>query len=186
MAHLEDIPAMTTPEDPSEKAFILLARLGIAHTTLEHPPLHTVEESRALRGEIAGGHVKNLFVKDKGGAFYLITAEEDSPLDLKTMDKVIGARGRVSFASAEQLMAHLGILPGSVSPLALVNDTEGVVRFILEKKLLDHAILNVHPLINTRTSSIPTDSLLAYIRETGHEPTILVLPHRAPAEDAPA
>lgn len=176
----------SSAEDPSENAFALLARLGIVHTTIEHPPLHTVEESRALRGEIAGGHVKNLFVKDKGGAFYLITAEEDSPLDLKTMDKVIGAKGRVSFASAEQLMTHLGILPGSVSPLALVNETAGVVRFILEKKLLDHAIINVHPLINTRTSSITTDGLLAYIQATGHETVALVLPYRAPADANPA
>jgi Ala-tRNA(Pro) deacylase len=170
---------MKTPEDPSESAFALLARLGIAHTTIEHPPLHTVEESRALRGEIAGGHVKNLFVKDKGGSFYLITAEEDSPLDLKTMDKAIGAKGRVSFASAEQLMTHLGIPPGSVSPLALVNDTAGIVRFVLEKKLLDHTILNVHPLINTRTSSLATDDLLAYISATGHETTVLALPYRS-------
>jgi Ala-tRNA(Pro) deacylase len=168
------------PDDPSAKAFDLLAKLGISCRTLEHPPLHTVEESRALRGEIAGGHVKNLFLKDKAGQFYLITAEEDSPLDLKTMDKVIGARGRVSFASAEQLMTYLGILPGSVSPLALVNDTGGAVRFILERKLLAHAMLNVHPLVNTRTSTIPQEGLLAYVRATGHEPAILDLPCRTP------
>ena len=172
-------------DDPSAKAFDLLSKLGIAHPTLEHPPLHTVEESQALRGEIAGGHVKNLFVKDKGGNFYLITAEEDSPLDLKTMDKAIGAKGRVSFASAEQLMTYLGILPGSVSPLALVNDIGVVVRFILEKKLLAHDLLNVHPLINTRTSSISREGLLAYVKATGHEVAILELPHRAMAGAAP-
>ena len=164
--------------DPSANAYDLLARLGIPHRTIEHPPLHTVEESRALRGEIAGGHVKNLFVKDKGGNFFLITAEEDSPLDLKTMDKAIGAKGRVSFASAEQLLAHLGILPGSVSPLALVNDTACAVRFILERKLLDHDVLNVHPLINTRTSSIARDDLIAYVKATGHEITVMELPYR--------
>ncbi len=177
-----------TPPAPAmgiyAKAFELLDRLGIPHTTLEHPPLHTVEESQALRGEIAGGHTKNLFVKDKGGRFFLITAQEDSPLDLKTIDKAIGARGRVSFASAEQLMAHLGILPGSVSPLALVNDTAGAVQFILEKRLLDHTEINVHPLINTLTTTIPTPGLLAYIRASGHEPAILDLPLRAPAEPA--
>jgi Ala-tRNA(Pro) deacylase len=172
------------PDDPSAPAYALLDRLGIAHPTLEHPPLHTVEESRALRGEIAGGHVKNLFVKDKGGAFYLITAEEDSPLDLRTIDKVIGAKGRVSFASAEQLMMHLGILPGSVSPLALVNDRAGAVRFIIERKLLDYAVLNVHPLVNTRTTSLRTEDLLAYIRATGHEVMALDLPHRLAVPDA--
>lgn len=175
---------MHATDDPSAKVFELLAKLGINHVTIEHPPLHTVEESRALRGEIAGGHVKNLFVKDKGGSFYLITAEEDSPLDLKTIDKAIGAKGRVSFASAEQLMTHLGILPGSVSPLALVNETAGAVRFIIERKLLDHAVLNVHPLINTRTSSIATEGLLAFVRATGHEPAAMALPYRAPAAEA--
>ena len=157
---------MPAPDDfsrePEKPLFALLDQLGIRTTTFTHEKVFTVAESARVKVDMPGGHTKNLFVKDKGGAFYLITAEEDSPLDLKTIDKVIGARGRLSFASAEQLMAHLGILPGSVSPLALVNDTAGVVRFILEKKLLDHAILNVHPLINTRTSSIPTDSLLAF------------------------
>lgn len=172
--------------DPSAKAFDLLNKLGIAFATVEHPPLHTVEESRALRGEIAGGHIKNLFVKDKGGNLFLITAEEDSPLDLKTIDKVIGAKGRVSFASAEQLMTHLGILPGSVSPLALVSDTGGAVRFIIERKLLDHAIINAHPLVNTRTSSIRTEDLLTFIRATGHEIEVLELPCRSlAAPEAP-
>lgn len=171
---------MSTEHDPSLKAFALLEKLGISHVTREHPPLHTVEESRALRGEIPGGHTKNLFVKDKAGALYLITAEEDSPLDLKVMDKAIGAKGRLSFASAEQLLAHLGILPGSVSPLALVNETAGAVRFIIERKLLDHEVINVHPLVNTRTSSVPTEGLLAYIRATGREPVVAELPYRAP------
>ena len=102
--------------DPSARAFSLLDQLGIQYQTVEHPPLHTVEESRRLRGELPGGHVKNLFLKDKASRLYLITAEEGSPLDLKTLDKAIGAKGRLSFASAEHLLEHLGILPGSVSP----------------------------------------------------------------------
>ncbi len=176
--------AETNPStDPSLAAFALLDRLGIAHPTHDHPPLHTVEDSRALRGEIGGGHIKNLFLKDKGGNFFLVTAEEDSPLDLKTIDKVIGAKGRVSFASAEQLMAHLGILPGSVSPLALVNDTGRAVRFVLERKLVRHDILNVHPLVNTRTTSITRDDLFRYVEATGHETTVLDLPYRAPAPE---
>lgn len=170
--------------DPSAKVFELLEKLGISHQTLDHPPLFTVEESRALRGEIVGGHTKNLFLKDKAGNLFLVTAEEDSPLDLKTIDKVIGAKGRVSFASAEQMMRHLGILPGSVSPLALVNDAGGAVRFVIERKLLDHSPVNVHPLVNTRTTSLGPEALLAYVRATGHEPAILDLPHRRAEEVA--
>lgn len=170
-------------DDPSLKAFALLEQLGVSHQTIEHPPLHTVEESQALRGEIAGGHTKNLFLKDKGGNLFLVTAQEDSPLDLKTIDKVIGAKGRVSFASADQLLTHLGILPGSVSPLALINDVAGRVRFVIEKRLLDHEVINVHPLVNTRTSSISAPGLLAYCRASGHQPAILELPHRLPEPD---
>ena len=168
---------MSAP-DPSAPALALLNRLEIAYATVEHPPLFTVGESQALRGSIPGGHTKNLFVKDKGEQFYLITAQEDSPLDLKTMDKVIGAKGRVSFGSAEQLMAHLGVEPGSVTPLALINDTIGAVRFVLEKKLLAHQKINAHPLINTRTTSMATTNLLVYVRATGHDPAILELPYR--------
>lgn len=163
-------------------ALALMAELGIRATTIEHPPLHTVEESRALRGEISGAHTKNLFLKDKGSNLFLVTAEESSPLDLKQIDKVIGAKGRVSFASAEQLLEALGILPGSVSPLALVNDRAGRVRFILEEKLAEAAIINVHPLVNTMTTSLATPDLRRYIEATGHATTVLPLPYREIAE----
>jgi Ala-tRNA(Pro) deacylase len=174
-------PLPETTKAGDNAALALLAHLGIACRTRAHPPLHTVEESRALRGEIAGGHTKNLFLKDKAGSLFLVTAEEDSPLDLKAIDKIIGAKGRLSFATAEQLFAHLGILPGSVSPLALIHDRAARVRFVIERRLLAHAEINVHPLVNTLTSTVPRDGLLAYIRATGHEPEIHDLPHRAPA-----
>lgn len=158
--------------------FSLLDRLNIPHSTIEHPPLFTVEESRALRGEIAGAHTKNLFVKDKAGQLFLITAEEESPLDLKRIDKVIGAKGRVSFANAEQLWAHLRVEPGSVSPCGLIHDTEGAVRFVLERRLLDHALINMHPLTNTRTTTLPAEGFLRFLAAIGHSPAILDLPWR--------
>jgi Ala-tRNA(Pro) deacylase len=164
--------------DPSAPVFDLLAKLGIHPTTHEHIALHTVAESRALRVDMPGAHTKNLFVKDKASALYLITAEEDSPLDLKAMDKVIGAKGRLSFGSAEQMMTHLGITPGSVSPLALVNETAGVVRFVIEKKLLSADLINVHPLINTRTTALTPANLLAFLAATGHAPQVAELPYR--------
>jgi Ala-tRNA(Pro) deacylase len=165
--------------DPSAPVMTLLAKLGICATTHEHIALHTVAESRAHRLNMPGAHTKNLFVKDKASALYLITAEEESPLDLKAMDKVVGAKGRLSFASAEQMMTHLGIAPGSVSPLALVNETSGAVRFIIEKKLLDADLINVHPLTNTRTTALPPADLLAFLDATGHQPLITDLPYRS-------
>jgi Ala-tRNA(Pro) deacylase len=176
---IEFSPQTLTPDDPSSPVFALLATLGIASRTITHPALRTVEESQALRGSIEGGHVKNLFVKDKAGRLFLITAEEESPLDLKQIDKIIGARGRVSFASAEQLLHHLGVTPGSVTPLALLNDRAGAVTFILEKKLLRHDWINVHPLINTRTTGLKTSDLLRYISATEHAVNVLDLPYRA-------
>src|SRR5262250_2905303 len=103
-----------TPDD----LFALLDRLGIAHRTVSHPPLFTVEESRALRGQIPGGHTKNLFLKDKKGALYLVTAPEDAAIDLKSLHRRLGASGRFSFGSADQLRAVLGVDPGAVTPLA--------------------------------------------------------------------
>lgn len=171
------------PAPPAANAALaLLAELGIRASTVEHPPLHTVEESRALRGEIAGAHTKNLFLKDKGSNLFLVTAEESSPLDLKQIDKVIGAKGRVSFGSAEQLLDALGILPGSVSPLALVNDRAGRVRFILEDRLAGEPVINVHPLVNTMTTSLAAGDLRRYVEATGHAVTVLPIPYREIAE----
>src|SRR5690242_12354973 len=94
-----------TPDD----LFTYLDRLGIAHATVTHPPLFTVEESRALRGKIPGGHSKNLFLRDKKGAFFLVTALEDAAIELKSLHRALGASGRFSFGSAEQMRETLGI-----------------------------------------------------------------------------
>lgn len=164
--------------DISTPAIALLDRLGIPHTTTEHEAVFTVAESQALRGTLPGGHTKNLFTKDKADRLFLITAEEDSPIDLNATSKLLGTKGRLSFASAELLMTHLGVEPGSVTPLGLVNDTSCAVTFVIEKRLLDHAVINVHPLTNTRTTALAREDLLTYLRATGHVPLILDLPHR--------
>ncbi len=155
-----------------------LARLGVAPQTYAHEAHFTVAQSRAAHRRMPGLHTKNLFVKDKSSALYLITAEAESPLDLKAMDKAIGARGRLSFASPAQMMTHLGITPGSVSPLALINETSGVVRCIIERKLMAAALINLHPLINTRTTALTPAQLTLFLRATQHEPGILELPYR--------
>ncbi len=105
-----DAPAATPPNTPPttpEQLLARLAELGIACRTVSHPPVFTVEEAKALRGELPGGHVKNLFLRDKKGAMWLVVAEEDRRIDLKALAARLGA-GKVSFASAERLMAYLG------------------------------------------------------------------------------
>ncbi len=151
-----------------------LADLGIEAVTHEHPPLHTVEESRALRGEIAGAHSKNLFLKDKKGALWLVTALEDTPVDLKTLHRHLGS-ARLSFGKPDLMREVLGVEPGAVTPFALVNDTAAAVQLVLDEALLAYETLNFHPLLNTATTSIARGDFLKFIAACGHEPMRLAL-----------
>jgi len=159
--------------------FAYLAELGIETQTHEHPPLHTVEESQALRGEIAGAHTKNLFLKDKKGALWLVTALEDTPVDLKTLHRQLGS-ARLSFGKPALMREVLGIEPGSVTPFALINESAGAVNFVLDEALLAHETLNFHPLVNTATTSIARDDFLKFVSARGHQPM------RLPLRDAAA
>jgi len=152
-----------------------LGSLGIATTTVEHPPLHTVEQSRALRGDIPGGHVKNLFVKDKKSRLFLIVLGEETQVDLKRVHERIGAQGRVSFGSAELLEEVWGVKPGAVTPFGAINDKGGRVSVVLDATMMRHARLNFHPLVNTRTTGLASADLMKFLRATGHEPMVVEL-----------
>jgi Ala-tRNA(Pro) deacylase len=169
-----------TPQD----LLAFLDRLGISHATVSHPPLFTVTESQSLRGQIPGGHTKNLFLKDKPGALFLVVAEEDARIDLKSIHARIGSR-RVSFGSAELLQQHLGVLPGSVTPFAAINDTAASVSVVLDAAMMQHETLNFHPLINTMTTSIAARDLVVFLKATGHEPRILQVSDEDPAAVLP-
>ena len=162
------------PKTPDE-LFAYLDQLGIAHTTIEHPPLYTVEDSRALRGDVPGGHVKNLFIKDKKSRLFLLVLEEATTVDLKRVHERIGGQGRVTFGSAELLEEVWGVKPGSVTPFGAINDIEGRVTVILDADMMRHERLNFHPLINTRTTGIAAADILKFLRATGHEPAIAAL-----------
>jgi len=161
------------PITPAE-LFATLDRLGIAHTTVSHAPLFTVEQSRALRGQIPGGHTKNLFLKAKTGALFLVVALEDARIDLKRLHQRLDA-GRFSFGSADLLRSVLGVEPGAVTPFAVVNDASGVVSVILDAAMMRHAQLNYHPLDNTRTTTIARDDLVRFLQATGHPPRIVAV-----------
>jgi Ala-tRNA(Pro) deacylase len=152
--------------------FAMLDRLGITCKTVSHPPLFKVEQSRALRGEIPGGHTKNLFLRDKRGAHYLVVALEDAIIDLKGLHRRLGASGRFSFGSVQDLRDLLGVEPGAVTPFAAINDTTGAVTVVLDAAMLAHEALNYHPLVNTMTTSIARAGLLKFLVATGHEPRI--------------
>jgi Ala-tRNA(Pro) deacylase len=159
------------PATPDE-LFAYLDTLGITHKTVTHPAVFTVEEARELRGAISGGHTKNLFLRDKKGALYLLVAPEDAAIELRALHRVLGASGRFSFGSAELLQETLGIAPGSVTPFAVINDKQARVTLVIDAALMTHDMLNFHPLVNTATTSISREGLLKFLAATGHAPRI--------------
>ena len=158
----------STPETPRG----LLARLeslGIRATTVRHPPVFTVDEAKALRGELEGAHVKNLFVRDKKGAMWLVVALEDRRIDLRALALLLGHK-RFSLASEDRLRAYLGVEPGAVTPFAVVNDRTGVVRVALDEGLRSVDPWNFHPLDNAMTTSISGAEMLRFLSGADHEP----------------
>jgi Ala-tRNA(Pro) deacylase len=167
------------PASPDE-LFAYLDSLGIVHKSVRHQALFTVEESRAFRGKIAGAHTKNLFLRDKKGAAYLLVALEYAAIELKSLHRLLGATGRFSFGSAELMRELLGVEPGSVTPFAVINDTGLQVAVVLDAALMRHEVLNFHPLANTATTTVSRDGLLKFLRATGHEPRIEAVSAGAP------
>ncbi|RWM28438.1 prolyl-tRNA synthetase associated domain-containing protein [Mesorhizobium sp.] len=153
--------------------YAFLADLGISVSTVRHPPLFTVADSQVLRGEIPGGHTKNLFLKDKKDNFFLVTVGEEAEVDLKQIHHLIGASGRVSFGKPEMLMELLGVIPGAVTVFGLINDTGGQVKVVLDQELMSHEVINGHPLTNEATTTIAAADLVRFVEATGHDAVIL-------------
>ena len=168
------------PETP-EGLLARLAAAGIAAETRHHPPVFTVAESRDLRGELPGGHTKNLFLRPaKGeGPFLLATLEEERQVSVNALARMANA-GKVRMASAEELVATLGVPPGSVTPLGLVNARPDQVRFVMDRHLVDgFDRIWVHPLTNAAsTGGVPAD-LLRFLAGLGHEAMLLDFPEGA-------
>ena len=162
------------PASPDE-LFAYLDQLSVAHQTVWHAPMFTVDEGRALRREVAGAHTKNLFLRDKKGTPYLVVALEDAAIELKSLHRLLGASGRFSFGSAELMRELLGVEPGSVTPFAVVNDTDCRVIVVLDAAMMAHAVLNFHPLINTGTTTIAREDLVRFLEATGHQPRIVAV-----------
>ena len=161
-----DLPA--SPQDVEQR----FARLGCDCSTISHPAMRTVEDSRKYRNGVPGGYSKNLFLRNKKGKMWLVTLLEDRQVDLKLLGQQIGA-GRVSFASPERLMQYLGVIPGAVTPLAVINDHSNSVSLVLDAALLERNPLHFHPCDNTMTTTINKDGLLAYLNDCQHQPVIL-------------
>jgi Ala-tRNA(Pro) deacylase len=157
-----------------------LAELGIEARTALHPPVFTVEQAQAHTHHLPGGHCKNLFLKDKKDRLWLVTCLDGQQVDLNRLSKLLGA-ARFSFGRAELLREVLGVEPGSVTPLAIVNDADRRVTHVLDTKLLAHELVNCHPLENDATTTLKSADLLRFVRATGHEPVLLDLDQTLPA-----
>ena len=146
-----------------------LSKLEISVTTIEHAPMFTVEDGKEVLKNIPGGHCKTLFLKDKKKNLWLVVMLGDTRVDMKTLQKQIGA-ARLSFAKPTLMFQVLGVKPGSVTPFALINETAKHVKIVLENKMMDKQLLNYHPLRNDATTSIRSSDLLKFIYAMGHEP----------------
>ena len=152
---------------------VFLANHGIAARRVEHPPVMTVEESERLVPPLPGAKTKNLFLRnEKGDRHFLVTVLHDVAVDLNTLGDRLGV-GRLGFASPERLMKHLGITPGSVSLLALVNDAAHAVEFVIDRRLWKADAVHAHPLVNNATLVIPHVQVERFLAATGHSVRII-------------
>ena len=158
----------TTPE----AVMAVLENLDIKFSTHHHPALRTVEDSKQFRDGMDGWHIKNLYMRDRKKKNFLVVADEDRAIDMKTLNELIGC-DRLSFGSAERLFEMLGVRPGAVSPLTLINDPDQVVRLVLDAKILQGEMIYVHPLVNDMTLGIAPDGLLRFFQHCGHDPLVL-------------
>ena len=158
----------TSPEKLMDK----LACLDISFTTHTHPPLRTVEDAKAFRGDLPGAHIKNLYLRDRKKRNFLVVLQEDRQVDLKSFGGQVGS-DRLSFGSADRLFEILGVRPGAVSPFTLINDPEHKVQLILDADLADQSCLYAHPLVNDVTLGLSGADLLRFTAYTGHQPQLL-------------
>ncbi|MCB0337469.1 MAG: prolyl-tRNA synthetase associated domain-containing protein [Bdellovibrionales bacterium] len=154
----------------------LLQSLGIQYEAHYHEPVFTCEEANLHTGHLPGCSTKNLFVRDKKGKRHILIVVDDSKtVNLNELAKLLDC-SKLSMASPERLMTHLGIAPGSVSLLALINDKQHAVEVILDKEVSEATLLQCHPLTNTATLLISQNDMSTFFAHTQHEPRILEIP----------
>jgi Ala-tRNA(Pro) deacylase len=164
-----------SPENAQARLFDRFASLGIAAPTVPYPAHVTIDEGKRLRGQMAGTFTKNLLLKDKKGRLFLLAIHEDRELNLRTLHTVLGANGRLGFAPGERMVEVLGVAPGALTPLGIINDCDGLVTVVVDATLMNADQVNFHPLVNTLSTGLSPDELLAFIRSCGREPLVVDL-----------
>ena len=165
-------PPASTPAYDRDRLLAWLAEHDIPHATIDHPAVFRVDEGLELKAALPGAHSKNLFLKDKKGRLWLISARQDTVIDLKRADKWIGS-ARLSFGNETLLWETLGVRPGSVTALGLINDPDRRVTFVLDQALWDADIVNFHPLTNTATTALAQAEFRRFLRLLGREPMVV-------------
>ncbi len=168
----EDNPTVPEPAYDRDRLLAWMADQGIDQTTHDHPAVFRVEEGLELKASMPGAHTKNLFLKDKKGKLWLISARQDTVIDLKQAPKSIGS-DRLSFGNEGLLYETLGVRPGSVTALGLINDPDQRVTFVLDKALWDADIVNFHPLTNTATTAMEQAAFRRFLARIGREPVVV-------------
>ena len=148
-----------------------LKEWSISYNLFEHVPLRTVEDSKKVEGifistENGGGHVKNLYLRDKKKRNILLVAEQDQAIDLKKLSKNLNF-SNLSFGSPERLMQNLGVRPGAVTPLSMINDVNNNVSLFMDKALRNKTVIYIHPLVNDRTIEMTIENLEKFFSEIG-------------------
>lgn len=156
----------------AEQVIAALDRLNIENSTIDHAPMRTVEDSVALRNGVPGGYSKNLFLRNKKGIMVVVTLLENRKVNLAALGAQLNM-GKLSFASPERLMHYLGVIPGAVTPLAVINDKDVVVTAVLDKALLAKDPLHFHPCDNSKTTTINTEGLLKYMQAYHNQPIVI-------------
>lgn len=160
------------PPFDRDRLLAWMADRGVDQTTHDHPAVFRVEEGLELKAAMPGAHTKNLFLKDKKGRLWLISARQDTVIDLKRAPAVIGS-DRLSFGNEALMWETLGVRPGSVTALGLINDVEGRVTFVLDRRLWDAETVNFHPLTNTATTALTQAAFRRVLTALGREPIVV-------------
>ena len=145
---------------------------GIDHATTDHVAVFRVGEGEDIKQGIPGAHTKNLFLKDAKGRLWLISAQDDTQIDLKRLHPVIGS-ARLSFGSAELMEEALGVTPGSVTAFAMINGAERDVTFVLDRRLAQAERVNFHPLVNTATTGVSRAGFARFFQALGVTPLVV-------------
>lgn len=142
--------------------------LGIEYEYISHPAVFTSDQANEITPDLKGAHCKNLFVKDKTKQKWMLTIPDDKKTDLKRVAEIIGS-GRLSFCNADEMMECLGVTPGSVTPLAVINDTKNQVILYVDKAVMNWDIISCHPMVNTATISISKNDFEKFIQFSKHD-----------------